>query len=396
MASTYLPDVTVFDGAKVSSHRGVLVEGDRIGWVGAHARAPREAATARSIDSAGRTLTPGLIDCHVHLNYDGLADFAAEGRELDEALGAIKGTVNLRRNLEAGVTTVRDLGGLGTCQLAAAVDAGTIVGPRLVAAGRALTITGGHGHNVGFAREVDGADDTRRAVREQIKGGARAIKVVATGGVLTPGIPVSFTAMTPEELAAAVDEAHSWGRRVAAHAIGAEGVLRSVVAGVDSVEHCNQLTAEAARAMADRGTFRGPTLCAVRGLVDHVDTVADYAAEKALLVHDDSSRAMTRALRTGVRHVVSTDAGTPFNPHGSAGREVGYLIDWGMSPLQALVAATANGAENLGIDDVGYVRQGYLADLALWDDNAVEDPAALAQRPRAVFRAGVRIRPRRD
>jgi imidazolonepropionase-like amidohydrolase len=396
VASTYLPDVSLFDGAKVSSHRGVLVEGDRIAWVGAHARAPRDAATARSIDSAGRTLTPGLIDCHVHLNYDGLADFAAEGRELDEALGAIKGTVNLRRNLDAGVTTVRDLGGLGTCQLAAAVDAGTIVGSRLVAAGRALTITGGHGHNVGFAREVDSADDTRRAVREQIKGGARAIKVVATGGVLTPGIPVSFTAMTPEELAAAVDEAHSWGRRVAAHAIGAEGVLRSVRAGVDSVEHCNQLTAEAARAMVDHGTFRGPTLCAVRGLVDHVDTVADYAGEKALSVHDDSSRAMTRALRTGVRHVVSTDAGTPFNPHGSAGREVGYLVDWGMSPVQALVAATANGAENLGLDDVGYVREGYIADLALWDENPAEDPAALVQRPRAVFRAGVRVRPRRD
>jgi imidazolonepropionase-like amidohydrolase len=233
-------------------------------------------------------------------------------------------------------------------------------------------------------------------VREQIKGGARAIKVVATGGVLTPGIPVSFTAMTPEELGAAVDEAHSWGRRVAAHAIGAEGVLRSVRAGVDSVEHCNQLTAEAARAMVDRGTFRGPTLCAVRGLVDHVDIVADYAGEKALLVHDDSSRAMTRALRTGVRHVVSTDAGTPFNPHGSAGREVGYLVDWGMSPLQALVAATANGAENLGLDDVGYVREGYIADLALWDENPAEDPAALVQRPRAVFRAGIRIRPRRD
>jgi imidazolonepropionase-like amidohydrolase len=173
-------------------------------------------------------------------------------------------------------------------------------------------------------------------------------------------------------------------------------VLRSVRAGVDSVEHCNQLTAEAARAMVDRGTFRGPTLCAVRGLVDHVDTVADYAGEKALSVHDDSRRAMSKALRTGVRHVVSTDAGTPFNPHGSAGREVGYLVDWGMSPLQALVAATANGAENLGLDDVGYVREGYLADLALWDENPAEDPATLVHRPRAVFRAGVRIRPRRD
>jgi imidazolonepropionase-like amidohydrolase len=393
---TYLNDVTLFDGARASSHRGVLLEGARIAWVGAHARAPREAVAARSLDAAGRTLTPGLIDCHVHLNYDGAADFAAEGRMLDDAVGAIKGTVNLRRHLDAGVTTVRDLGGLGTCQLAAAVDAGTIVGPRLVASGRALTITGGHGHNVGFARQVDGADGVRRAVREEIKAGARAIKVVATGGVLTPNIPVSFTAMTPEELGAAVDEAHSWGRRVAAHAIGAEGVLRAVLAGVDSVEHCNQLTAEAATAMAERGTFRGPTLCAVRGLVDHVGTVAEDAGSKALSVHDDARRAMARALRRGVRHVVSTDAGTPFNPHGGAAREVGFLVDWGMSPLQALVAATANGAENLGLTDVGSVRTGYVADLALWDDNPVDDPAALLGRPRAVFRSGVRITSRRD
>ena len=112
----------------------------------------------------------------------------------------------------------------------------------MVAAGRALTVTGGHGHNVAFAREVDGADAVRRAVREEIKAGAKAIKVVATGGVLTPGIGATFTAFTPEEIGAAVDEAHSWGRGVAAHAIGSEGVTGSVRAGVDSVEHCVQLT----------------------------------------------------------------------------------------------------------------------------------------------------------
>jgi imidazolonepropionase-like amidohydrolase len=395
VASTYIADVTLFDGARVKSHHGVLVDGERIAWVGAHTRAPKEARAARAVDGAGRTLTPGLIDCHVHLNFDGTVDFAAEAATLDEALGAIKGTANLRRHLEAGVTTVRDLGGQGTCQLAAAVDAGVVPGPRVFASGRALTITGGHGHNVGFAREVDGADDARKAVREQIKAGARSIKVVATGGVLTPGIPVSFTAMTPAELDAAVDEAHAWGRKVAAHAIGAEGVLRAVQHGVDSVEHCNQLTAEAAREMVARGTFRGPTLCAVRGLCDHLDTVPAYASDKALAVHDDSQRAMTRALRTGVRHVVSTDAGTPFNPHGSAGREVGFLVDWGMSPLQALIAATSNGAENLGLSDVGFVREGAVADLALWDENPAEDPSTLQRRPRAVYRAGRNVTLRR-
>ena len=151
----------------------------------------------------------------------------------------------------------------------------------MLAAGRALTITGGHGHNIGLAREVDSPDDVRRAVREEIKGGARVIKVIATGGVLTPGIDATFTAFTPEELVAAVDEAHTWGRGVAAHAIGAQGILNAVVAGVDSVEHCNQVTPEIAREMKARGTFRSPTLSAILGIVGHPDEVPEYAVEKA-------------------------------------------------------------------------------------------------------------------
>jgi imidazolonepropionase-like amidohydrolase len=203
----YIADVTVFDGARVRRHAGVLVEGDRVVWTGAHARAPRAASATRGIDGAGKTLTPGLIDCHVHLNFDGRPDFAAAGGGSSEA-AVLRGVRNLRKHLAAGVTTVRDLGGVGTCDLAAAVEEGIVPGPRVVPAGRALTITGGHGHNLGIAREIDGADDARKAVREQIKGGARAIKVIATGGVLTPGIDATFTAMTPEEIGAAVDEAH--------------------------------------------------------------------------------------------------------------------------------------------------------------------------------------------
>ena len=390
VAPFYLADVTLFDGTRVRRHAGVLVAEGRIAWVGAHARAPREASTARAIDGAGKTLTPGLIDCHVHLSMDGSADFAGEAAAMNDQLAAIKGTMNLRRHLAAGVTSVRDLGGGASCQLSKAVEAGVTPGPRVIAAGRALTITGGHGHNVAFAREVDGADGVRKAVREEIRSGAKAIKVVATGGVLTPGIDATFTAFTPEEIGAAVDEAHKWGRPVAAHAIGAPGILGAVRAGVDSVEHCNQLTAEAAREMVTRGTFRGPTLCAVRGIVDHPDAVPAYAVAKAREVHDDSMRGLARALRAGVRHVVSTDAGTPFNPHGSAGREVGYLVAWGMPPLQAMVAATANGADLLGLPELGRVRAGFIADLALWDGNPLDDPTALS-KPRMVWKDGVRV-----
>ncbi len=223
MAGFYVANVTLFDGHRVRRRAGVLVEDDRIAWVGAHTRAPEAAGRVRAVDGSARALAPGLIDCHVHLSFDGSADFAGEAAAMNVPTAAVKGTVNLRKQLAAGVTTVRDLGGLGTCELARAVDAGVVPGPRVVAAGRALTITGGHGHSVAIAREVDGPDVTRKAVREEIRGGATAIKVVATGGVLTPGIGSTFTAFTPEELGAAVDEAHAWGRGVAAHAIGSEG-----------------------------------------------------------------------------------------------------------------------------------------------------------------------------
>ena len=387
MARTYVADVTLFDGHRVRRRQGVLVDGDRIAWVGSHTRAPKEARSARAVDGAGRTLTPGLVDCHVHLNFDGGPDFAREASEMGLALATIKSTVNARKHLANGVTTVRDLGGLGTCDLAGAIDRGVVPGPRLVAAGRALTVTGGHGHNVGFAREVDGADDMRLAVREEIKAGASAIKVVATGGVLTPGIGATFTAFTSEELGAAVDEAHTWGRGVASHAIGSEGVARSVRAGVDSVEHCVQLSAAVARQMTERGTFRGPTLSAAFGMIEHPAEVPDYALEKINSVIDDAERSQAIALRAGVRHVCSTDAGTPFNPHGSAPLELARLVGWGMNPLDAMVAATSSGAELLRLPDVGVVRAGALADLVLYDANPLDGIDAL-RSPRTVWKGG--------
>lgn len=387
MARTYVADVTLFDGRRLRRRQGVLVERERIAWVGPHTRAPREARSARAVDGAGRTLTPGLVDCHVHLNFDGSPDFAGEAAAMNPALATIKATANARRHLERGVTTARDLGGIGTCELAEAIDGGIVPGPRLVAAGRALTVTGGHGHNVGFAREVDGADAVRRAVREEIKAGANAIKVIATGGVLTPGIGATFTAFTPAELDAAVDEAHKWGRGVAAHAIGREGVGRAVRAGVDSVEHCVQLTAAVAREMRERGTFRGPTLSAALGMTEHPEEVPAYAIEKMLSVIDDAERSLALSLRARVRHVCSTDAGTPFNPHGGAPLELARMVAWGMGPLDAMTAGTAHGAELLRLADVGIVRADAFADLVLYDANPVEDIDALSS-PRTVWKSG--------
>jgi imidazolonepropionase-like amidohydrolase len=391
--ATYVADVTLFDGRSVRARQGVLLEGGRIGWVGPHARAPREARSAAAVEGTGRTLTPGLIDCHVHLQYDGVADFEAEARELTPTLAVLKAAANVERHLGRGVTTVRDLGGMDaiSCEVGRAVDDGLIPGARVRAAARALTITGGHGHNIAFAREVDGADAVRRAVRQEIRAGATVIKIVATGGVLTPGISATFTAFTREELDAAVDEAHSWGIPVAAHAIGAEGILSAVRAGVDSVEHGTVITPTIAREMKERGTFRSPTIAALRGILDHEDVVPSYAVDKAAALAETARASHVRSVRAGVRHVCGTDAGTPFNPHGNGPQEVVYMVEWGMSPLAAMRAATANGAELLDVGDLtGTVEPGKAADLVLYDVNPVEDIAGLL-RPRAVWKDGRRI-----
>jgi imidazolonepropionase-like amidohydrolase len=385
--ATYFAGVTLFDGSRIRQRTGVLVANGTIQWAGPHGRAPREARAAVPVEGGGRTLTPGLIDCHVHLCFDGSPDFVAEA-SVSGAYATVKCLRNAERQLAAGVTTVRDLGGLGSvvCEVARAIEDGLAPGPRVVASGQALTITGGHGWNT-FAQEVDGRDEVRLVVREQIRSGARSIKIVATGGVLTPNIPVDFAAFTPEEIEAAVDEAHKWGVPIAAHAIGRSGIEACVQAGVDSIEHGSQITPEAAREMKERGTFHVSTISALRGIVDHPEDVPPYAVEKGRQIIDMARDAFGRTIRAGVRHACGTDAGTPHNPHGGAPREVIRMVEWGLTPLKALRAATANAADLLRVPTVGTVEPGKDADLVLWDGDPIDDPGVLL-KPGLVMRLG--------
>jgi CRISPR-associated Cas5-like protein len=388
--ATYFAGVQLFDGRTVRSRSGVLVRGGRIEWVGPHRRAPRAARAAHEVEGAGRTLSPGLIDCHVHLCFDGKADLQAEAREVvgNDALAAIKALRNGRRHLEHGVTTVRDLGGPSgyACAVAAAIEDGVADGPSVVAAGRALTITGGHGHGA-FAYEVDGPENVRRAVREQMRSGARAIKVIATGGVLTPGVSADFTAFTIEELEAAADEAHKWNRGIAAHAIGAAGIENAVRAGFDSIEHGSQISVAVARMMKERGTFHVPTISALRGIVDNPDEVPAYAVEKGIAVLSWLRDSFRRAVREGVRYACGTDAGTPFNPHGSAPLEIERMVEWGLTPLKALQSATSNAAELLRVPDVGTIEVGKVADVVLYDGEPLDEVSLLAT-PKVVLKRG--------
>jgi imidazolonepropionase-like amidohydrolase len=388
--ATYVSNVTLFDGRSSKKGAGVLLSDGRIEWVGAHARAPKAARAAGHVEGRGKTLTPGLIDCHVHLCFDGSADFAAEARELtSDALATVKAVRNAARTLEHGVTTVRDLGGRAdsAIQVARGVELGLIAGPRILAAGRALTITGGHGHSIGLAREVDGPDAVRHAVREEIRAGATVIKLIATGGVLTPGITADFTAFTQDELDAAVDEARKWGRVVAAHAIGSTGIVQAVRAGVDSIEHGSLMDAAGARLMKERGTFHVPTISAIRGMVEHPDEVPGYAVAKARAVAEIAREAFRRSVRSGVRIACGTDAGTPFNPHGNTTEELVSMVEWGMTPLRAMRAATSDAAELLRLPDVGVIRAGAAADLVLFDANPLEQIDTV-RKPSAVWKAG--------
>jgi imidazolonepropionase-like amidohydrolase len=386
--ATYFANVTMFDGRAVKQHAGVLVVDRAIRWAGPHARAPRDARGADSVVEGGDgALTPGLIDCHVHLCFVGEPNFVAEA-QVSEPYAAVKCVRNGERQLAAGVTTVRDLGGPGAvvCEVGKAISDGRVRGPRVVASGQALTITGGHGWN-SFARQVDGPDGLRVAVREQVRSGARSIKIVATGGVLTPGVTVDFTAFTPEEVDAAVDEAHKWGVPIAAHAIGRTGIENCVRAGIDSIEHGSQITAELARQMHDRGTFHVPTINALRGIVDHPEDVPAYAVEKGRQILGMAQDAFRRAIRAGVRHACGTDAGTPHNHHGGAPQEIIRMVEWGLTPLAAMRAATSNAADLLRVPSVGSIEEGKAADLVLWESDPVQDVTALL-RPRLVMMAG--------
>ncbi|HEX8098996.1 MAG TPA: amidohydrolase family protein [Actinomycetota bacterium] len=387
MSPAYFPNVKLFDGEEVQTGAGVLVDGPAISWVGSHDRAPREARAADEMDTAGATLTPGLIDCHVHLCFDGQPNFVAEAN-ITEAYAAVKCIGNAERHLRAGVTAVRDLGGLGSvaCDVAKAIDEGRVQGPRVVASGQALTISGGHGWNT-FARQVDGAEGVRRAVREQMRSGARSIKIVATGGVLTPAIPVDFSSFTPEEIDAAVDEAHKWGVPIAAHAIGRTGIQNCVGAGIDSIEHGSQIDRDIAQQMRERGTFHVPTINALRGIVDHPEDVPAYAVEKGKQIIGMAEVAFRTAMDAGVSHACGTDAGTPHNPHGSAPLEMIRMVEWGLSPVGSIQAATSNAARLLRLSNVGSVREGMAADLVLWEGDPTEDINAVLS-PRLVMTAG--------
>jgi imidazolonepropionase-like amidohydrolase len=394
-ATHLIRNATVIDGLGGEPRRdwAVAVEGDRISWVGPSAQAPSFEPSA-VIDARGRSLLPGLINCHVHLCNDGSADLFGQVLNDSVPIATIRSVLNARLTLLAGITTVRDCGAANqiAIEIGKAVDRGLIDGPRVRAAGRVVTMTGGHGHFIG--READGPDEVRKAVRAEIKGGANFIKLMATGGVLTPGVDPTQTAFSVEELAAGVDEAHKAGRPAASHAIGNGGIKNALKAGIDSVEHGFYLDDEAVNLALKQGSFVVPTLIAVDQIVNNGPSggIPDWVVRKAQSESGHHRESFVMAVKSGVKIAAGTDAGTPFNPHGDLALELAKMVEFGLPPMLALVAATSNAARLLRMDDqIGSIEKGKLADLILVDGEPTRDIGVM-RRPSLVMKSGTIVR----
>ena len=361
----------------------VLCVGGRIAALGEVA-APEGAET---VECAGEYLIPGLIDCHVHVSSSGDPAELTPGPRLPLARRAWRTAEHARATLAGGVTTVRDLGAADRLNvaLAAAIEAGELEGPRVVAAGMGVTMSGGHGHGF-IAREADGPDEVRKAVREEIREGAQAIKLFASGGVLTPGVNPRSPSFTREELTAGVEEATKAFRTVAAHAQSTVGIKNAVAAGVTSIEHGVWLDEEAIAMMIEAGTYLVPTLTAPYHIADGAEAgVPAYAVEKGQEALEDHIASYERAIGAGVRVAMGTDQGTPLNRPGENAQEAVRMAEHGLSPAAALLAATGWGADLLGLgEETGRLRVGLAADIVrltedpLTDIHCLTRPAAIA------------------
>jgi imidazolonepropionase-like amidohydrolase len=352
---------------------------------------------AERLDLRGATLLPGLIDCHVHLSDAGLPDATAQDRD-PPSLRVLRMAEHARRTLAAGVTTVRDVGGRDHLEfgLRRAVQEGLLRGPRLVLAGKIVSITTpGASTWAGMYRTADGGAEMVKAVREQVAAGADVIKIMATGAVLAPAHESPRSAqLTTEELRAAIETAHALGRRVAAHAHGIAGIRAAVEAGVDTIEHGTHLHEDrgVAREMRARGVFLVPTLKALAYMADPpASGIPDDVTAKARERRADRDATFRVALEERVPIAMGTDAATPFNRHGENAEELALMVGLGMTAGEAIVASTSAAAKALGRDDLGVIAPGKLADLVAWNGDPLADIALLRRAPRAVFLGGARI-----
>jgi len=394
------PDVTVIHAGhmldvktgKTLNDVWVVIDGGKI------VRAGTEAVPAANIiELPNATLLPGLIDAHTHITSD--PNFGYQELGISIPKEALTGAKNARATLEAGFTTVRNVGASGYTDIALrdAIDEGMLPGPRIDASGPALSITGGHCDNNLLPYEyhaksdgaADGIEGVQHKVREIIKYGADVIKICATGGVLSKGDDPQASQYSLEELKAIVTDAHRLGRKVAAHAHGAQGILWASEAGVDSIEHGSYINDAAIQMMKSKGTYLVPTLYLSDWMAENATRIGlpEMYAGKMRTIISVARANVKKAFDAGVKVAFGTDAAV--FPHGLNAREFAVYVKMGMTPLQAIQTATVNAADLLGWSDrIGTLEPGKFADIIAVNGDPAKD-VTLLQNPVFVMKGGV-------
>ena len=389
----------LIDGVRKEPIEGVsvLIENKKIKEIGKSIIPPEG---SEIIAAEGKTVMPGMIDCHVHLVVDGepnYLDLVMNEPFSMGAMGAIKAVKNVERYLPAGFTAIRDAGSpenIGV-SIRNAINAGRIEGPRVLASGRVLSITGGHcdffppwvfGEAIRkqlTGEIVDGREDIRKVVRRQLVDGVDSIKFCATGGTMDPVSTPEVQEFSDEEMETIIEEANRLSKRTLAHAQGAKGIKAAIRAGVGSIDHGFMLDDECIKLMKEMGTFLVPTLSALywevkKGVESGIPEVTVKKSERLI---DLNIQSFKKAVNGGVKVAMGTDAGSPFNKHGDNAFELELMVKNGMTEMDAIIASTRNASENLGISDkTGTIEEGKLADIIIINGNPLQDICLLQNK----------------
>lgn len=375
----------------VQAQMTLVVEGNKI--VAVQKGFTQAAAGEKLIDLSKKTVMPGLIDMHVHLESETNKDQALQRFTSNDADVAFRSTVFAKKTLLAGFTTVRDLGGSGiNVSLRNAVNNGSVVGPRIITAGKSIATTGGHADPTnGYRKDLMGdpgpkegvinsPEEARQAVRQRYKDGSDMIKITATGGVLSIAKDGSGPQFTDEELKAIIETAKDYGMHTAAHAHGTEGMKRAVAAGITTIEHGTKMTPEVMDLMKQKGTYYVPTISAGKFVAEKAKEPSYYhplVVPKALEIGPQIQKTFGEAYKRGVKIAFGTDAGV--YPHGENGKEFGYMVEAGMPAMEAIKSATIVSAGILGMSDkIGTLEAGKLADIVATDENPLKNIATMA------------------
>ena len=377
---------------QVMNEYSVIVDGNKITDVQAGYIKP--SGTDKVIELKNKTVMPGLMDCHVHMEHETNPNAYLETFTNNPADFAFMSVVFSDRTLMAGFTTVRDLGGIGVnISLRNAINKKLVKGPRIYTAGKAIATTGGHADPTnGYRKDLmddpgpaagvaNGADECRKAVRQRYKDGSDLIKITASGGVLSVAKSGENPQFTEEEIKAIVETAHDYGFKVAAHCHGAEAMKRAVKAGVNSIEHGTFMDEEVMQLMKQHGTYFVPTITAGKSVADSAKKPGYYPAlvtPKALAIGPKIQGTFAKAYKAGVKIAFGTDAGV--YAHGKNWMEFVYMTEAGMPAMEAIQSATVSAADLIGISDIaGSIEKGKLADIIAVDGDPVKDIQSMSK-----------------